>query len=107
MTEPKTQPKTQTAPSPQPIILTKDELHDITKQAASEAVEETLTKLGIDHSEPFEMQRDFQFVRDWRNASESAKAKAIVVAVGVLFSGVLGALWVGLKTIFTAKGGTN
>lgn len=81
------------------ITMTKTELREL----MSEVVTETLTKIGIDTEHPLEAQRDSQFVRDWREASESVKGKALVVAVGVLVVGALGALWLGIKT-FLLKG---
>ena len=81
------------------VTLTRAELRQITKEAALEAVGEMLTKLGIQHEQPLEMQRDFQFIRDWRLSSESVKVKAFIAAVTILISGLAGAAWMGLRAL--------
>lgn len=79
----------------QPIILTKDEIRHLICQG----VEDAMTKLGMDASNPLEMQRDFQHLRDWRLSVQSAKAKGILAVVGVLVSGMIGALFLGVKVL--------
>lgn len=81
----------------QPIILTKDEIRDLICQG----VEDAMTRLGMDASNPLEMQRDFQHLRDWRLSVNSAKTKGVVAIVGIIVTGMLGALFMGLKVIFT------
>lgn len=61
------------------------------------AVDRAFVRLGIDASDPLEMQRDFQHLRDWRMASSSAKRYGIMAILGVLITGTLGALWLGIR----------
>lgn len=77
------------------VTLTQEQL----KGVIHDSVTETLTRLGMDHSNPFEMQRDFQHLRDWRLSSESIKKKGMVAMIGVALSGVLALLWVGFKVV--------
>jgi hypothetical protein len=78
-----------------PVTLTKKEL----KEVVAEGVYETFTQLGLDHENPLEMQRDFQYLRDWRVASEEVKSKGIMALLAILLSGAVAALWIGFKGI--------
>lgn len=79
----------------QPIILTRDEIRHLICQG----VEDAMTRFGMDASNPLEMQRDFQHLRDWRLSVQSAKEKGTLAIIGVLVSGMVGALLLGLKVI--------
>jgi hypothetical protein len=70
-----------------------DELRQIAKAAAEETVRQFFEKIGVDASEPFEMQRDFQHLRDWRKTVEAAKAKGFLTIIGTLTLGGIAALW--------------
>lgn len=90
--------------------------HDV-KNVVDEAVAATLQRLGIDSENVLEAQklnaqlrdmvaeyhhpeseRDRQYARDLRASSENIKGMAAKAVVGVFCSGVLGALWLGIKT---------
>jgi hypothetical protein len=78
----------------------------ISKKTAEAAVLETLTKLGIDHTDPLEMQADFRWVRDFRKSSTDLRSKSILILLGILITGSVAAFWIGLKweiTQFLAK----
>ena len=77
--------------------MTEDEVQRIAKTAAKEAVHETLTLIGLDMSIPADLQRDFQFIRSWRQSSEAVKRQGLLAAVTVLVGGFLGLLWMVLK----------
>lgn len=76
--------------------MSKDELRVMMRQC----VQDTLTALGVDASEPLAMQRDFQYLRDWRTAVEATKRKGMLAGLTVLVTGALGLLWLGLKEHF-------
>lgn len=76
-------------------VLSEQELEDLMERAVSR----TLTKLGIDTDHPLEVQRDLQFVRDWRITTESLRGKTIVAAIGIVVAGAMGVFWLGLKAI--------
>lgn len=78
----------------QNIVLSKDELKDLAKNV----VTETLTGLGFDTANPLSVQRDLQYLRDWRHTTESIRGKAILAAVGITVVGLCGLLWLGFKT---------
>lgn len=83
--------------SDKPIMLTELELEALVKKATREAVHETFTALGIDMKEPLEVQKDFHFIRETRKASDSIKEKGLLALLGILSSGLLAALWIGIK----------
>lgn len=91
-------------------------MKEIAREAATEAVRETLTAVGIDPNNPLEGQRnsvalvqmrrswesdDFQadlaFTRRLRVATETAKGHSIRVVVGAVVLAVLGMLILGFK----------
>jgi len=78
-----------------PIQLTRGEL----KAVIEEAVDNSLTKMGIDTHDPIEMQRDFQHLRDWRIAVKSAQSKGFLTIIGLLTAGIVAALWLGFKAM--------
>jgi hypothetical protein len=69
------------------------------KRLMKEAVCETLSGLGIDTRNPLSVQRDLQYLRDWRHTTESIRGKAILVAVSVTVAGFCGVFWLGIKAI--------
>jgi hypothetical protein len=71
------------------------------EEAARKAVIETLKQLGVDPGTPFEMQRDFQHLRSWRQSVETMKRQGLISAVGVMVVGAMGLFWMYL----TSKGG--
>lgn len=72
-----------------PMVLTEDQI----KMVVKEAVVETLKSLGVDTKEPFDMQRDFAFLRATREASDAVKRTGLLAAVGAIVLGLLGLVW--------------
>jgi hypothetical protein len=77
--------------------LSPEEMRELVRETVRETINETFLRLGVKIDDPIEVQKDFQHLRDWRNTTESVKSKALLAAVGLLVSGLLGALWLGLK----------
>jgi hypothetical protein len=99
-------------------------LERIAAAAAERAVKDTLTQLGIDHSQPIEAQRDFlalreirqlitdnQFqadlmhLRNWRKTMEGVKSKGYLTFIGLVVTSLMAALWIGFKEMVTGAGG--
>lgn len=78
------------------INITESELKKIVK----DSVLETFTLLGIQHTNPVEMQKDFAHLRRWRGAVDTAQSTGFLAAIGILTSGLLAALWLGVKESF-------
>ncbi len=66
-------------------------------------VRRTLVSIGIDVDHPVEMQRDFNFVREWRSSVKAIRRNSILTAIGVVVTGSLGLLWLGINS-FLSKG---
>ena len=79
-------------------------LHDMTheelQKLIAEAVRQTLVQMGADPSNPIEMQRDFQHLRQWRESGEDLKRKGTVALLGIFFSGLVSLILLGLKEWF-------
>lgn len=67
------------------------------RKIVAETVAETLVKLGIDSTDPIELQRDMQHLRAWRESVETVKKQGIITAVGIIIAGVIGMIWVSIK----------
>lgn len=78
------------------VALSRSELNDV----VAEAVKQTLIQLGVDTSDPFAMQRDFQHLRKWRESGEDLKRKGTVALLGIFFSGLVSLILLGLKEWF-------
>lgn len=63
------------------------------KKIVAETVNETLLKLGIDASDPIELQADMQHVRAWRLSVNTVKKQSLMTAVGIVTTGILGLIY--------------
>ncbi len=80
--------------------LTSSEIEHIAAESAKAAVRETLLVMGVDVSDPKsiqEMQRDFAHVRVWRQSVDTVKRQSLIAAVGILVSGIAGAIWMAIS----------
>lgn len=64
------------------------------KKIVSETVNETLLKLGIDASDPIELQADMQHLRAWRESVKTVKRQSLMTAIGIITTGILGLIYV-------------
>lgn len=78
---------------PEHAVLSKEELVEL----IDKTVETTLTKLGCDLRDPFEMQRDFTWLRERRLVHASNVAKVRTTVISVLAASGLAALWAFIK----------
>lgn len=62
-----------------------------------DSVSRILTRLGMDHTNPLEIQQDFARLREWRQASEQLKSKTMLVILSVFVAGLLSVIWVGFR----------
>lgn len=67
------------------------------KELMEDAVTDAFVKLGIDAGDPLEMQKDFQHLREWREATHTLQSKGLMVILTLLLTGGCAALWLGLK----------
>jgi hypothetical protein len=76
--------------------MTDDEIREIARTAAREAVREMMIAMGVDTSNPaaiIEMQKDFQSLRDWRQSMQAVRRHGLMTAIGVLTVGTLGMIY--------------
>lgn len=72
-------------------------INDAAERAAEKTVTRTMTGLGLDMSDPLMVQRDMQFLRAMRETWHSAKAKGLLVAMGLMVTGFFSFFWDALK----------
>lgn len=80
--------------------LSATEIQHLATETAKAAVRETLLMMGVDVSKPEavqKMQQDFAYLRDWREASGTIKALTITTIVGIVVTGIVGAIWVAMR----------
>lgn len=77
-------------------------INDAAEKAAEKTVERTMTTLGVDMSNPLDVQRDMQFIRAMRETWHSAKAKGLLVAMGIMVTGFFSFFWDALKSSLKA-----
>lgn len=78
------------------IPLTSSEIEHIAAVSAEAAVRKVLLTMGVDTSDDkamLEMQKDFAHVRTWRAATDTVKRQTLLTAIGIVVSGIAGALW--------------
>lgn len=72
-------------------------IDEVAHKAASEAVKQTLVTMGIDADNPFEVQKDMQHLREWRESISAVKRHGLLAAIGVLTIGLIGLIWAAIK----------
>jgi CTP:molybdopterin cytidylyltransferase MocA len=77
-------------------VLSAEKTHLI-RTVARDAVEQTLTTMGIDAENPLEVQRDMQHLRASRKGSENTRALVKKTAVPIICVGVIAAVWGGFS----------
>src|SRR6516162_1841245 len=58
-----------------------------------------LTSFGLDEEDRKELRADFQHLRRWRKSVEQAQSYTFKAVITVIVSGVLGAVWLGIKVM--------
>jgi hypothetical protein len=72
--------------------MTEDEIRSIAKEAGTESANEVLARLGIDTSDPWEVQKDHHFLRGLRKNVSSVWLRVLTVSAGVIVVAVLASL---------------
>lgn len=86
-----------------PKLLTQEQAQELIRAT----VRETFLMLGVKVDDPIEVQKDFQHLRDWRCTTDSIKSKGMLTLVGIATSGLVAALWLGLKELLRSNGSTS
>ena len=63
------------------------------------AIATILTSFGIEEEDRKELRADFQHLRRWRKSVEQTQTFAFKAIVTVIVTGILGAVWLGIKVM--------
>lgn len=77
--------------------MTPHEVERIAKTAAHEAVKEILEALGLDVTEPLEVQQDQAFLRTMRVGTRKGIFAVWTTLIGVIVTALAGAVWLALN----------
>jgi hypothetical protein len=80
--------------------MTPEDIRQVAEESAKKAVRELLLTLGVDASKSDEiraMQRDFAHLRIWRESVDTMRTKGLLVAAGIIVSGIAGAVWMAVR----------
>jgi hypothetical protein len=58
-----------------------------------------LTSFGIEEEDRVELRADFIHLRKWRKSVEQAQSYTFKAVITVIVTGVIGAFWLGFKTV--------
>ena len=61
------------------------------------SVATVLSSFGIEEEDRKELRVDFQYLRCWRRSVEQAQSYAFKAVITVIVTGVVGAVWLGIK----------
>lgn len=71
---------------------------DTLDDVVTKAVATILSSFGVEEDDRKELRADFQHLRKWRKSVEQAQSVTFKAALTVITTGVLGAIWLGIKT---------
>ena len=80
--------------------ITSSEIKHIADESAKTALREMLVMMGVDANDPkalLEMQQDFAHLRMWRESVETIRTKGLMVATGIIVTGIAGAIWMAMR----------
>ena len=63
------------------------------------AVATVLASFGIEDDDRKELRADFQHLRRWRKSVEQAQSYTVKAVITVLATGLMGAVWLGVKVV--------
>lgn len=89
----------------QVVRLSKLEIIDLVSDGVDKGIERAFIRLGVDHSSPIEMQKDFQFMRSSRNFIQSMATKAVSTIIVLGVSALIGYMVLGMEVAGTKANG--
>lgn len=69
------------------------ELAAVAEEAAERVVEKMLLRFGVDYANPLEMQKDFAFIRSWRDSTNLMRRRGLITIVTILITGFFGIIY--------------
>jgi hypothetical protein len=58
-----------------------------------------LTSFGIEEQDRIELKADFNHLRRWRKSVEQAQSYTFKAVITIIVTGVMGAVWLGIKVM--------
>jgi len=80
--------------------ISEDYVNKVADEVAKRIVNQLMTTLGVDASNPLEMQKDFQHLRAWRTSMESVRSKSILTIVSTAVLGIATLVWMALTRTY-------
>lgn len=65
------------------------------------AVREVLIGIGVKIADPEsvqKMQQDFAYLRDWREATATIKARTVLAVITIVVTGIVGMVWAAIRS---------
>lgn len=82
------------------VIAEQKRLHNAeADEVVLKTISTILTSFGIEEEDRKELRADFNFLRRLRTSSDQIQRVGIGTVVTVLFTGVVGIIWLGIKTL--------
>lgn len=84
------------------ITVSEERLRKVVNEETRAAVRQTFLTMGVRTDEPgslLDMQKDFQHLRFYRILMENVRQKGVLIAIGLLVTGIGTAIWAGLKQL--------
>jgi hypothetical protein len=78
------------------VLAEQNKSHD---EVVLKTIGAILTSFGIDEEDRKEVRADFVHLRKWRKSVEQAQSYTFKTIITVIATGVLGALWLGFKSM--------
>ncbi|WP_430643463.1 hypothetical protein [Bradyrhizobium stylosanthis] len=67
----------------------------------AKAVASVMASFGIEDDDRKEIRADFQHLRRWRKSVEQAQSYTFKAVITVLATGLMGAVWLGVKVVLS------
>lgn len=78
---------------------------EMTDAVVLKAVSAILTSFGIEEDDRKEFKKDLDHLRHWRKSVEQVQTMTFKAVIMALATGLIGAAWLGFKTVVMVKGG--
>lgn len=82
-------------------VLAEQKLLTVTDvdHVALKTIATLLTSFGIEEEDRIELRADFSHLRRWRKSVEQAQSYTFKAVITVIVTGILGAVWLGVKVM--------
>jgi hypothetical protein len=79
-------------------LLVQGALQKALPGAVETAITNALVSFGVEQDDRNELRGDFRHLRRWRKSVEQAQSMTFKAVVGTIATGLVAALWLGIKT---------